>query len=172
MREDLKENIKISLQKSLPFLLSLLFVFCIYVPSSVGIANIVRPAMGAVCVFYWVLNRPDLFNMFTVFFLGFVSDIMSSVPLGADIITYLTIYVMVSNLTSFFINKPFLVIWYGFAFVFVPAQLLKWLVVSVYYAHFLPVSGLFFTILFTIACYPVVSYVNDAARKYLMNDEG
>ena len=47
MREDLKENIKLSLQKSLPFLLSLLFVFCIYVPSSVGIANIVRPAMGA-----------------------------------------------------------------------------------------------------------------------------
>lgn len=172
MREDLKENIKQSLQKRLPFLLSLLFVFCVYAPSSVGIANVIRPAMGAVCVFYWVLNRPDLFNMFTVFFLGFASDIMSSAPLGADIITYLTIYVMVSNLTSFFVNKSFLVIWYGFAFVFLSAQLLKWLVVSVYYAHFLPVSNLFFTIFFTIACYPVVSYINDTMRKYLMNDEG
>ena len=172
MREDLKENIKLSMQKSLPFVLSLLLIFFNYIPFNSGISGAVRPATGMICVFYWVLHRPDLFNMLTVFFLGFASDIMSSVPLGTDMVAYLAVYVMVSNMTAFFINKPYVAVWYGFAFIFVSAELIKWLIVSVYYAKFISLGSLFFTILFTIACYPIISFVNDLARKYLMNDEG
>ena len=172
MREDLKENMKLSIQKSVPFLLSLLFILFNYIPSGLSFSHILRPAIGMICVFYWMLHRPDLFNMFMVFFLGFISDIMSSAPMGADIIAFLTVYVLLSNMFSFFNSKPFIFIWYGFAFIFILAEGVKWLLVSVYYGKFIPLGSLFFTILFTIACYPVISFINDAARKYLMNDEG
>ena len=172
MREDLKENIKISLQKFIPFVLSLLMVFCVYIPSYFGISRIIRPDVGMICVFYWVIYRPDLFNMFAVFFLGFASDTISVGPLGSNIIAYLTIYVIVFNISSFFINKPFWVLWYGFSFVLILAELVKWLVVSIFYAEFLPIGRIFFTILFSIAWYPVICFVNNAAREYLMNDEG
>lgn len=172
MRDDLRENIKLTGQRLIPFILSLILILFNFIPSNLGIANILRPEMGIICVFYWVLNRPDLFNMFTVFFLGFVSDIMSVIPLGVNIIPYLTVYLIVSNMTSFFNNKPFNVIWAGFAIVVFLVEILKMLIVSVYYAKFIPIGYLFFTTLFTIACYPLISFINDAARKYLMNDEG
>jgi len=72
---------------------------------------------------------------------------------------------------TFFYNKPFIVVWYGFSFVFIIAEFVKWFIVSVYYAEFLPVSGLLFTILFTIACYPLFSLLNDLAQKFLMSEE-
>lgn len=172
MRDDLKENMKWSLQKLMPFILSLIFILFNYIPSVFSFPNIFRPAVGLICVFYWVLHRPDLFNIFMVFFLGFISDIMSSAPMGADIIAFLTVYVLVSNMFSFFNNKPFIAIWCGFSFIFISAEFIKWLVVSVYYAQFVPMNSLFFTILFTIACYPIIGFINDGARKYLMNDEG
>ena len=172
MRDELRENIKLTGQRLVPFFLSLLLILFNYIPSNLGISNVIRPEMGLICVFYWVLNRPDLFNMFTVFFLGLVNDIMSAIPLGANIIPYLTVYLILNNLTSFFNNKPFNVIWASFAIIVVMVEILKMLIISMYYAKFIPISYLFFTILFTIACYPLISFINDAARKYLMNDEG
>ena len=165
MRDDLKETLKLTLQHALPFLLSCLYILINYAPSRLWLLNDVRPAVGVVCVFYWVLYRPDLFNMGTVFVLGFISDILSSAPMGADIISYLAVYVTISNLNSLFNNKPFTFIWFGFSFVFICVEILKWLIASVYYAHFLPLSNLFFTLLFTIACYPVFSFINDAADR-------
>lgn len=172
MREEIKENIKLSMQRIVPFLLSLMFILFNYIPANIGIPNIIRPEMGLLCVFYWVLCRPDLFNMFMVFFLGLVSDVMSASPIGTNIISYLTMYLIVSNLSKFFNNKPYSIIWYGFAFVLIFVDFVKWLLVSVYYAKFLPLGNLFFTILFTIACYPVICFLNNLLRKYLMNDEG
>ena len=147
------------------------FILLNYMPASLGGWIAIRPAVGMICVFYWVLNRPDLFNMFIVFLLGLVCDVISAIPMGADIVAYLVIYVMLNNFSSLFNNKPFVFVWCGFAFIFIVAILVKWLIVSIFYAEFLPLSQLFFTILFTVACYPIIGIVNDLLRKYLMNDE-
>ena len=122
MNKELKENFKLSLQRLLPFFLSLFFIFINYIPSNVSFSTFIRPEIGLICIFYWVLYRPDLFNMFMVFILGLVNDIISSTPLGIDTVTYLTVYVIVSNMIAFFYNKPFIVVWYGFAFVFIIAE--------------------------------------------------
>ena len=104
MNDELKENIKSLVQRTVPFLLSLIFVLFGYVPASLGGSADLRPAAGMICVFYWVLHRSDLFNMFSVFFLALIADFLSSAPLGAEIISYLTVYVCVSNLSKFFTN--------------------------------------------------------------------
>lgn len=172
MREELKENIKVSLQRLVPFIVSLIFILFNHIPSNLGYPNIIRPDIGCICVFYWVLYRPDLFNLFTVFVLGFIGNLVSTIPVGLEIISFLTIYLIVSNKFSIFNNKPFNVVWFGFSVILLFVELLKWFTLSVYHAEFISFGNLFFTILFTIACYPVVSLINESVREYLMNDEG
>lgn len=171
MNEEFRENVTAYFQRITPFLISAVMIFISYIPLNFYASGIMRPELGLICVFFWVLRRPDLFNMFSVFFLGLIDDILSSAPLGSNIIVYLTVYQLVMSMYSFFYNKPFIVSWYGFAFCFTSAELIRWLLVSVYYSRFLPISGVLFLCLFTIAGYPVVSWINTKIQYYMMNDE-
>ena len=152
MSEELRENLAASLQKLLPLLTSIILVLMSYVPLNFAAANNLRPAVGLMCVFFWMLHRPDIFNLFSVYFLGLVEDIVTSAPFGANIFACLIMYLLVSNLAVYLNGKPF--------------------VVSVYYSQFLPLSMLMFNLLFTIAFYPVIGLVNAFVQNKLMKDEG
>lgn len=78
MSEELRENLAASLQKLLPLLTSIILVLMSYVPLNFAAANNLRPAVGLMCVFFWMLHRPDVFNLFSVYFLGLVEDIVTS----------------------------------------------------------------------------------------------
>ena len=80
MSEELRENLAASLQKLLPLLTSIILVLMSYVPLNFAAANNLRPAVGLMCVFFWMLHRPDVFNLFSVYFLGLVEDIVTSAP--------------------------------------------------------------------------------------------
>ena len=80
-----------------------------YVPLNFAAANNLRPAVGLMCVFFWMLHRPDVFNLFSVYFLGLVEDIVTSAPFGANIFACLIMYLLVSNLAVYLNGKPFVV---------------------------------------------------------------
>ena len=151
MSEELRENLAASLQKLLPLLTSIILVLMSYVPLNFAAANNLRPAVGLMCVFFWMLHRPDIFNLFSVYFLGLVEDIVTSAPFGANIFACLIMYLLVSNLAVYLNGKPFVVTWYS---------------------QFLPLSMLMFNLLFTIAFYPVIGLVNAFVQNKLMKDEG
>ena len=65
-----------------------------------------------------------------------------------------------------------MVTWYGFAVFCLITMFSRWLLVSVYYSQFLPLSMLMFNLLFTIAFYPVIGLVNAFVQNKLMKDEG
>ena len=171
MSEELRENLAASLQKLLPLLTSIILVLMSYVPLNFAAANNLRPAVGLMCVFFWMLHRPDIFNLFSVYFLGLVEDIVTSAPFGANIFSCLIMYLLVSNLAVYLNGKP-LVTWYGFAVFCLITMFSRWLLVSVYYSQFLPLSMLMFNLLFTIAFYPVIGLVNAFVQNKLMKDEG
>ena len=101
MSEELRENLAASLQKLLPLLTSIILVLMSYVPLNFAAANNLRPAVGLMCVFFWMLHRPDVFNLFSVYFLGLVEDIVTSAPFGANIFACLIMYLLVSNLAVY-----------------------------------------------------------------------
>lgn len=171
MQDEVTENLKIYIQRMTPLLFSVFLILLSYVPLDFPLANNIRPAVGMVCVYYWIIHRPDLFNLLSVYLLGLAEDILSSVPLGTNIFTLLVLYILLLNLARFFNGKPFIITWYGFAILSLLTFFAKWLMLSIYYGEFLPVVSVFFSYLFSIAAYPVLSLMNAFVQDYLIQDE-
>ncbi len=171
MSNGLSENIFGYLQRFLPLLSSLLLLLLSYVPLDFLLFNNIRPAIGVICVYFWMIHRPDLFNLLSVYFLGLIDDIISNVPCGTNIFIFLILYVILSNVLRFLNAKPFIVTWYGFAIVALVAFWMKWLTLSVYYGQFLPFFIVCFSYLVTVATYPFVSLILAFIQNNLIADE-
>lgn len=88
-------------QRLLPLLFSLLLLFVSYIPLDLPISNNIRPAVGMICTYFWLLHRPDVFNLLSVYLLGLTEDVISSAPFGSNIFALLVLYVLVTNLSRF-----------------------------------------------------------------------
>ena len=99
--EELDENITTLFQRILPLLSSLILLFLSYIPLNISFLNNIRPAMGLICVYFWMLHRPDLFNLWAVYVLGAVDDVISASPLGSNILALLLLYVLINNTSRF-----------------------------------------------------------------------
>lgn len=171
MQEEMAENVKGYFQGLSPMFFSLFLILMSYVPLNFILSSNIRPAVGMVCVYYWIIHRPDIFNLFSVFILGLVEDIISAVPMGTNIFSLLVLYVLLLNLGRFFNGKPFIVTWYGFAILSLLTLFAKWLIVSIYYGQFLPLVLVFFSYCFSVAAYPLLSLLNAFVQNYLIQDE-
>lgn len=171
MEDEVKESLKNYLQRITPLLFSILLILISYVPFDLPFSNNIRPAVGMVCVYYWMIHRPDIFNLLSVYILGLVDDTISSAPVGTNIFSLLVLYILLNNLARFFNAKPFIITWYGFAVLSFIAFFAKWLIVSIYYGQFLPLAAAFFSYLVSIAAYPVLSLLNAFVQDHLIQDE-
>lgn len=171
MNENWVENASVGLRKKLPFFVSVLLVLCAHLPFNFLFLKNLHPALSAICVYFWLQHRPDLFNLWSVFGLGLIEGFLSTAPLGITIFELLLLYTLV-NVSSRILNaKPFVVLWYGFMVLFLISVLAKWLLLSVYYSEFLPLFVLFFSYLVTIAVYPLVSLLLAFVQNRLMRDD-
>ena len=171
MSEDLDENITSLFQRLLPFMSSVLLLLISYIPLDFSVFNNIRPSIGLICVYFWMLHRPDLFNLWSVYFLGVIDDIISSAPFGSNIFAMLLLYVLITNTSRFFNAKPFVVTWYGFAVLSLVAMLGRWLVVSIYYSQFLPLLMMLFSYMVTIAAYPLLFLLLAFIQNHMIQDE-
>ena len=171
MAKEFEENITSIFQHMLPFFVSAILLLFSYVPFDFMFLNSIRPAMGMICVYFWLQHRPDLFNLWSVFFLGVLDDVVTSSPLGSNIFELLLMYVLVNNTSRFLNAKPFIVLWYGFALLALVTIFSRWLIVSVYYSQFLPLSMLFFSYMVTIAVYPLISLLLAFVQNNFIQDD-
>jgi len=171
MNNGFSENILVYLQRFLPLFSSLLLLLLSYVPLDFLLFNNIRPAIGVICVYFWMIHRPDLFNLLSVYFLGLIDDIISNVPCGTNIFILLILYVILSNVLRFLSAKPFIVTWYGFAIIALLAFWMKWFTLSIYYGQFLPFFIVCFSYLVTVAAYPFVSLILAFIQNNLIADE-
>ena len=171
MSEDIDENITSLFQRILPLATSVLLLMISYIPLDFSLFNNIRPAIGIICVYFWVNHRPDLFNLWSVYFLGLLDDIISASPFGSNILALLVLYVLITNTSRFINAKPFIVTWYWLALLSMVTMLARWLVVSVYYSQFLPLTILGFSYLVTAAAYPLVSLLLAYIQNRWIQDE-
>lgn len=171
MQDEMAESVKSYFQRLTPMCFSLLLILLSYVPLNFILSSNIRPAVGLVCVYYWIIHRPDIFNLFSVSILGILEDILSSVPMGTNLFSLLVLYMLLLNLGRFFNGKPFIVTWYGFAILSFLTLICKWLVVSIYYSQFLPFVPVMFSYCFSVAAYPILSLLNAFVQNYLIQDE-
>lgn len=171
MSEDIDENITTLFQRILPLATSVLLLMISYIPLDFSLFNNIRPAIGIICVYFWIIHRPDLFNLWSVYFLGLLDDIISASPFGSNILALLVLYVLINNSSRFINAKPFIVTWYWFALLSLVTMLARWLVVSVYYSQFLPLTILSFSYLVMAAAYPLVSLLLAYIQNRWIQDE-
>lgn len=169
--EDFDENVVPLFQKSLPLVSSAILLLLTFIPLNIAVFNNIRPDLGLVCIYFWLLLRPDLFGLASIVFLGLLASSVSSALPGISLLAYLTMYVLVYSTQRFFNAKPFVVVWYGFMALALPTLLIKWLAASVYYSRFLPISMLMFSYFTAVAVYPLVSMVLAFIQNKFIQDE-
>jgi len=151
--------------RGLPLLVSLCLLLFSYIPLGSAIAGNARPDINLICVYFWLVYRQDLFNLFSVFILAVAADIFAAAPMGLNLFSLLLMYVTVTNTVKYLNGKPFGFLWIVFA-VFLPISLLgKWLLASIYYGHFLSLGMLLFSYLMTVLFFPPVY----AASAWILN---
>jgi len=171
MNESLGEQLSIGFQRSLPLLVSVLLLLISYIPMDIFFLGNVKIVVSYMCVYFWLMHRPDLFNLMSVCILALVEDVLSAAPFGASLFSMLLAYVIVTNLAKYFNAKPFIVIWYGFGALAFVVFFAKWFIISIYYGQFLPAQNLIFSYLFTVACYPILSMFNVFIQANFIRDD-
>ena len=171
MNEDFDENVVPFFQKSLPLISSAVLLLLAYIPLNLSMFNNVRPDLGLLCIYFWMLHRPDLFGLASIVVLGVLSAAISSALSGICLLSYLVLYVLIYNTQKFFYAKPFVVVWYGYMALTLATVLVKWLIASVYYRQFLPLSVLMFSYFIGVALYPLISMILAFIQNKFIQEE-
>ncbi len=171
MRENWRETVSNWILKGLPLFVSVLWIMLLFIPLRSDIGANARPLVGVMCVYFWAVYRPDLFNVWSVFILGVVSDILSVSPMGFYLFLYLVMFVLVTHLAKYITEKNFEILWVGLMLLMPIVLFCGWLVISVYYTQFLPVKAVFFSYLLSVALYPVVGGINALVVNSCLQDD-
>lgn len=171
MREDWRETLLNRFYALLPLLFSVVLIALSFLPLNSSLADNARPAVGLMCVYFWLIYRPDLFNLGNVFILGIFADIVSSVPFGSSLIAMLVMYLLVTNLIKYLNGRVFVVLWVGIAVLLPICLLTQWLLLSVYYTQLMPFLPLFFSYLLSLALYPIVGGINALVLNIFLQDD-
>lgn len=171
IEDDWQDNAISLFERLLPPVSSVLLMLLAYVPVYMGIFNNIRADLGLIAIYFWMLNRADLFDLKSVVFMGLVDGTLSSSVFGLELFAYLLMYVLTLNLRKFLVGRSFLVIWYGFMAITLVVLLLKWSVAAIYYGQFLPFTPLMFSYLQNAAIYPLISVLLALLQNMFLQDD-
>ena len=171
MQENWREIFSNWVAKFLPLFFSVLWLIVSLIPLKSDINLVARPMIGLMCVYFWTMYRSDLFGVFSVFVLGMFFDALSIAPFGIYILFYLTIYVMVMNVSKYITEKTFEILWAGFSLLLAGVMFVGWLVSSLYYAQFVPLKSFLFSYLISVALYPIVAGINAWIMNVFLQDD-
>ena len=160
MQENWKEMFSALTAKFLPLVVSLLWGIISLIPLKSDLNLMARPMIGVMCIYFWSIYRPDLFGVFSVFFLGMFFDILSVAPFGLYMLLYLIMYVAVTNVSKYITEKTFEILWAGYALLLAGIMLAGWIISSLYYTQIIPPKSFIFSYLLSIAIYPIVAGIN------------
>lgn len=172
MKESFSEILILSFKKLIPLFLTLFCVLVLFVPTHMPLSHLFRPDLAMACLYFWVLYRSDLFSTFCVLILGVVSDSLSGMPFGLNLLVFIFAYILTLTYGSYVNTKPFFISWVGFAIVFFLSLFLKWILLSIYHKMFLPVPHIFLTYASTVLMYPLMAQINIFVQNKYLRFEG
>ena len=173
MTENWREILNNWFKCCIPLLISILWEMIVHIPLKMEIGGNARPMMGLMCVYFWIIYRPDIFNLAVVFIFALVCDLLSLAPLGVYLFMYLIMFLAVSNLIKYVSEKTFKILWIGLIVLLLPIMMAGWLMMCIYYAEILPLKSLFFSYLFSISLYPIVGGINAfIVNRFMQEDDG
>ena len=138
-----------------PFGITLILVLLGVVPLYLPVYARVAPVLPLMAVFHWAMHRPQLLPAYAVFGIGFLQDVLTGMPIGINVLVFLTVYGVVLSQRRFFAGKSFLISWLGFALVAAGAAVESWLLVSAFHVTVVDARAVFVQYLVTLGFFPV-----------------
>lgn len=147
------------LRAAAPTLLGLLGVIILSLPIRLFEGAAPTPILPLVVVVFWSLYGPNYLPAVSVFFIGLLQDFLSGGPLGLWASVYLLTQFVVISQRPYFLGREQRVVWLGFALAALSAGVIVWLVMSLMSGALLPLRGLLFQLIATVAIYPLFGSV-------------
>ncbi|MBI4182852.1 MAG: rod shape-determining protein MreD [Proteobacteria bacterium] len=132
------------------------------IPGLAGIA----PVLPIAAVFFWSTYRPRLFPAPVAFAVGLLVDLLGGTPLGVYALVLLVVRLVVLSQRRYFLGKPFLFVWSGFALVAAGTGLLAWALMCINAGQAVLTAPALFQFLLAVAVYPFMT------RLFLWVDGG
>lgn len=130
------------------------------------------PAFGLAAVFYWTVNRPDIFPVWSLFVVGLFRDLLLGDPLGLWTAVYLVIYAILLSQRMLFVGSAAHSPWMGFALFAAFGGFLAWMISSLYHGAFMPAGQVAFQMAITALLYPLIRPVFAIIDKQLRVQPG
>ena len=148
-----------------PAALTLAAVLVSVVPGGLSISPEATPFFALMAVHHWGIYRPELLPAPVVFALGLAQDGLTGGPLGLFALVLVIVHSLVSTQRRVFLERTFLVEWFGFAFVVVGATLACWLISCVYFAALVDPRPVALQGILTFVAYPCVIWIFARAAR-------
>lgn len=140
---------------AMPTALGLFGALLLAAPLQLFEGAVATPLIPLVVVYFWSLYSPRYLPAVSVFLIGLVQDLLTGGPLGLWPAVYLAVQYVAMSQQAYFLGREVHVVWIGFAVAAVSVSLILWLFMSLMSATLLPLGGLAFQMMTTIAVYPL-----------------
>ncbi len=132
---------------------------------------VLAPAIAVVSVFFWSVFRPAAMPPLAVFGIGLLLDLLGWLPLGAGVLTLLSVHAVCLRLRRGLAAAGFLTVWIGFVPVAAGASALLWALVSQLDRRIMPTGPALFQAGLTAVLYPVLAIPFAHAHRELAAPE-
>lgn len=157
------------LKSMLPVGLTVLLVLAAYLPYGSVEVSLLFPQFALISVFFWSIYQPNLMPAGAAFLIGFVSDVLSGMPLGLTALALVLLQYAALQQRRAFVGRPFLVGWFGFAFLAAVTMVLVWFGASLYHLTVFEPAPVAVQLASTVAVYPLVAeFFGWLQRRYLL----
>ena len=121
-----------SARNLLPAATTLLLGLAAVVPYGIPHWGALAPPLMLAGIYYWALTRPNLVPPSAAFALGLFQDLVTGAPIGSSALVLVLVQWILRGQQRYLINRPFLLLWAGFAPVVFGAAAIEWAIYAAY----------------------------------------
>ncbi len=156
----------------IPLISIIVLVLLFYIPRTNSYWNFLRLAPFYAGIYFWQSQRPDIFNIFSAFLLGILADICEGTHLGINVMTFLFLYIISSQLSLRFNIKKFSYSWLLFGAALIMTMFFKMLISSITSRHLISIVLIGIELLLIFALYPLLARIYIwIERRYIHLEE-
>lgn len=147
------------LVRLVPALTLLLGLLVSVVPLPLPWFGSAMPPVLTAMVFLWAIYRPEWLPLPFVFAIGLLQDVLLDMPLGLNATLLAVIYWPIVWQRRIFLREPFPFLWFGFAVILLPVELLRWLVLMLLSLALMPASQMLADIMLGCGMFPLLGWL-------------
>ncbi len=144
-------------RKLLPAVTTLLLGILVVIPLGIPEWGALAPPFMLTAVYYWSLARPGLLPPSAAFLLGLFQDLLTGAPIGSGALILVLVQWILRSQQRFLGNRPFLLLWLGFAPVVFGAAIVEWIVYALFTFTPAPIAQALVRALLGFVLFPVVA---------------